>query len=134
MGDAIRKKMKSIKDETDQLYAIISKFENATKEAESISKEADCGIRDYGKKVHAFELETTIDKLNKATEEFEEKDALHMEVEADIAALARRIMLMEEEAKAETALANTVTKLAVSSKSADDVMRKVKVVENKCSN
>merc|ERR1719290_287815 len=129
--------MKSIKDETDQLYAIISKFENATNEAESISKEADCGIRDYGKKVHAFEmeLETTIDKLNKATEEFEEKDALHMEVEADIAALARRIMLMEEEAaKAETALANTVTKLAVSSKSADDVMRKVKVVENKCSN
>merc|ERR1712192_267529 len=136
MGDAIRKKMKSIKDETDQLYAIISKFENATKEAESISKEADCGIRDYGKKVHAFEmeLETTIDKLNKATEEFEEKDALHMEVEADIAALTRRIMLMEEEAKAETALANTVTKLAVHGKSADDVMRKVKVVENKCSN
>ena len=37
--DAIRKKMKSIKDETDQLYAIISKFENATNEAESISKE-----------------------------------------------------------------------------------------------
>ena len=31
-------------------------------------------------------------------------------------------------------MANTVTKLAVSSKSADDVMRKVKVVENKCSN
>ena len=32
--------------------------------------------------MHAFEmeLETTIDKLNKATEEFEEKDALHMEV------------------------------------------------------
>ena len=34
-----RKKMKSIKDETDQLYGIIHKFENATKEAESISKE-----------------------------------------------------------------------------------------------
>merc|ERR1719391_695348 len=49
--------MKSIKDETDQLYAIISKFENATNEAESISKEADCGIRDYGKKGHAFEME-----------------------------------------------------------------------------
>ena len=37
--DAIRKKMKSIKDETDQLYAIIGKFENATKEADNISKE-----------------------------------------------------------------------------------------------
>ena len=28
-----------------------------------------------------MELETTIDKLNKATEEFEEKDAQHMEVD-----------------------------------------------------
>ena len=33
-----------------------------------------------------MELETTIDKLNKATEEFEEKDAQHMEV--DIVALS----------------------------------------------
>ena len=30
-----------------------------------------------------MELETTIDKLNKATEEFEEKDALHMEVNTE---------------------------------------------------
>ena len=46
------------------------------------SLQADCGIRDYGKKVHAFEmeLETTIDKLNKATEEYEEKDKMHAEV------------------------------------------------------
>merc|ERR1719151_101844 len=42
---------------------------------------------------------------------------------------------MEEEAKkAETTLANTVTKLAVSSKEADDVLKKVKVVESKCMN
>ena len=102
-----------------------------------------------------MELETTIDKLNKATEEYEEKDKTHAEVrphknitqnslflkvknaqvEGDISALARSIMLMEEETtKAEQNLANTVTKLAISSKSADDVMRKVKAVENKCSN
>ena len=31
--------MKSIKDETDQLYGIIHKFENATTEAEQIAKE-----------------------------------------------------------------------------------------------
>ena len=42
---------------------------------------------------------------------------------------------MEEEAKkAETTLANTVTKLAMSSKEADDVLKKVKVVESKCMN
>merc|ERR1712241_1367588 len=98
---------------------------------------ADCDIRDYGKKVHGFEIEfdETTDKLNKATETYEEKDKLHKEVEGDIAALSRRIMLMEEEAKkSETTLANTVTKLAVTSKSADDVLKKVKVVESKCMN
>merc|ERR1712037_730402 len=96
--DAIRKKMKSLKDETDQLYAIIQKFEDATKEANRVADQADCDIRDYGKKVHGFEIELdeTTDKLNKATETFEEKDKLHKEVESDIAALTRRIMLMEE--------------------------------------
>merc|ERR1712012_309425 len=42
-------------------------------------------------------------------------------------------MLMEEESKkAEVNLANTVTKLALSSKQADEVLKKVKVVESKC--
>ena len=42
---------------------------------------------------------------------------------------------MEEEAKkAQTNLANTVTKLAISSKEADDVLKKVKVVESKYMN
>merc|ERR1712210_368824 len=74
--DAIRKKMKSLKDETDQLYAIIQKFEDATKEANRVADQADCDIRDYGKKVHGFEIEfdETLDKLNKANEQFHKKD------------------------------------------------------------
>merc|ERR1712119_248441 len=135
--DAIRKKMKALKDETDGLYAIIKKFEDQTAESNSLANQADCDIRDYGKKVHGFEIEfdETTDKLNKATETYEEKDKLHKEVEGDIAALSRRIMLMEEEAKkSETTLANTVTKLAVTSKSADEVLKKVKTVESKCMN
>jgi chromosome segregation ATPase len=56
-------------------------------------------------------------------------------VEADVAALSRRIMLMEEEAKkSEQNLADTVTKLALSSKEADQVLKKVKVFESKCMN
>merc|ERR1712149_83869 len=44
-------------------------------------------------------------------------------------------MLMEEESKkAEVNLANTVTKLPLSSKQADQVLQKVKVVESKCMN
>merc|ERR1712141_994765 len=129
--DAIRKKMKSLKDETDQLYSIIRKFEEDTKEANEVLNQAECDIGDYGKKVHGFEIEVdeTTDKLNKANESFEEKDKMHKEVEADIAALSCRIMLMEEESqKADVTLANTVTKLALSSKQADEVLKKVKVV------
>merc|ERR1719495_3141842 len=52
--------------------------------------------------------------------------------ESDVAALSRRIMLMEEEAKkAEQTLADTVTKLATTSKEADTVLKAVKVVESK---
>ena len=47
----------------------------------------------------------------------EEKEKSLEELEADISALARRIMLMEEEnKKAEQCLADTVIKLALSSK------------------
>ena len=129
--------MKSLKDETDGLYAIIKKFEDETKESNSILEQAECDIRDYGKKVHGFEIDfdETLDKLNKANESYEEKDKMHKEVEADIAALSRRIMLMEEESKkAEENLANTVTKLATTSKDADNILKKVKVFESKCMN
>merc|ERR1719391_1919023 len=44
-------------------------------------------------------------------------------------------MLMEEEAKkSEGTLADTVTKLALSSKDADSILKEVKVVESKCMN
>merc|ERR1712029_411930 len=135
--DAIRKKMQSLKSETDGLYATIKKFEDAKKESDRISDQADCDIRDYGKKVHGYEIEfdETNDKLQKATESLEEKEKMFKEVEADISALTRRIMLMEEESKkCEETLAGTVTKLALSSKEADGILKKVKVFESKCMN
>ena len=49
--DAIRKKMQSLKAETDGLYATIAKFEESTKEYNRMADQADCDIRDYGKKV-----------------------------------------------------------------------------------
>merc|ERR1711915_1050269 len=57
------------------------------------------------------------------------------EVESDVSALTRRIMLMEEEdKKAAEQLCQTVTKLAMTSKAADNVMKTIKVVENTCLN
>ena len=57
---------------------------------------------------------------------------MYKEVEADVSALTRRIMLMEEEAKkSEQTLADTVTRLANKSKEADSVLKKSKVFESK---
>merc|ERR1712122_56472 len=123
--------------ETDSLYSIIHNFEEETKESNRRSDQADCDIRDYGKKVHGLEIEfdETCDKLQKATESLEEKEKMYREVEGDVSALSRRIMLMEEEAKkSEENLAGTVTKLATTSKEADNILKKVKAVESTCMN
>merc|ERR1712121_404780 len=135
--DAIRKKMQSLKSETEGLYATIRGFEEATKEATARADQADCDIRDYGKKVQNLEIayDETNDKVVKATEQYAEADKTFKEVEADVGALTRRIMLMEEEdKKSADTLCNTVTKLAVTSKNADNVMKSVKTVENTCLN
>jgi chromosome segregation ATPase len=99
--------------------------------------QADCDIRDYGKKVQNLEIgfDETNDKLTKATESLEEAEKQFKEVESDVSALTRRIMLMEEEdKKSAEGLCQTVTKLAVTSKAADGVMKTIKVVENTCLN
>merc|ERR1712045_289365 len=135
--DAIRKKMQSLKSETDSLYSIIHNFEEDAKESNRRSDQADCDIRDYGKKVHGLEIEfdETCDKLQKASESLEEKEKMYREVEGDVSALSRRIMLMEEEAKkSKENLAGTVTKLATTSKEAVNILKKVKAVESSCMN
>merc|ERR1719350_1147626 len=127
--------MQSLKSETDTLYATIAKFEEDTREAVKRAEQADCDIRDYGKKVQQLEIgfDETNDKLTKATESLEEADKQFKEVESDVSALTRRIMLMEEEdKKSADQLCTTVTKLALMSKSADNVMKTIKVVENTC--
>jgi len=126
--------MQSLKAETEGLYLTIKRFEDMTKEFSATADQADCDIRDYGKKVQNLEIsfDETNDKLQKATESMEEKEKTYKEVESDVAALSRRIMLMEEEAKkSEQTLADTVTKLATTSKEADTVLKAVKVVESK---
>merc|ERR1739849_29856 len=93
--------------------------------------------RDLGKKVQQLEIgfDETNDKLTKATESLEEAEKQFKEVEADVGALTRRIMLMEEEdKKSADTLCNTVTKLALTSKAADNVLKSVKVVESTCMN
>jgi len=129
--------MQSLKGETEQLYNTIAGFEEATREASARADQADCDIRDLGKKIQNLEMnyDETNDKLTKASESLEEADKQHKEVESDVAALTRRIMLMEEEdKKSADNLCQTITKLAVTSKNADQILKGVKVVENTCLN
>merc|ERR1712083_13496 len=65
----------------------------------------------------------------------EEREKAFKNAEEEVSALTRRIMLMEEEAKkADSNLAETVTKLAHASKEADGILKKVKFYENKTMN
>ena len=135
--DAIRKKMQSLKGETDGLLTTIAKFESDTKESNSRCDQYDCDIRDLSKKIQGYEVDfdETNDKFTKVLTALEEKEKMFKEAEEDVSALTRRIMLMEEEAKkADTALAETTTKLAMASKEADGILKKVKYFENKSMN
>jgi len=135
--DAIRKKMQSLKGETDNLYATIARFDDVKKEADAMSDQHDCDIRDLGKKIqtHESSFDETNEKLIKCLNQLEEKEKLFKEAEDDVGALSRRVMLMEEETtKADNSLADTITKLALTSKEADGILKKVKYFENKTMN
>jgi len=74
--DAIRKKMQSLKSETDQLFNTINKFETEAKDANTRSDQHDCDIRDLGKKITNYEadFDETNDKLTKCMVSLEEKE------------------------------------------------------------
>ncbi len=132
--DAIRKKMQSLKAETNQLFQTIANFEEETKEANRIADQCDCDIRDLGKKITSYEtdFDETNDKLTKTLSTLEEKEKAFITADEEVSGLARRLMLMEDEAKkADTNLADTVTKLALASKEADGILKKVKYFESK---
>ena len=129
--------MQSLKGETDQLLATIAKFEMDTKDCNSKCDQHDADIRDLSKKIQGYEVEfdESNDKLTKALTALEEAEKNYKNAEDDVSALTRRIMLMEEEAKkADSTLAETVTKLAMASKEADGILKKVKYFENKSMN
>merc|ERR1712168_1100249 len=103
-------------------------------EANTKNDQHEADIRDLGKKIQGYEVnfDETNDKLVKALESLEEKEKNLKNAEEEVGALARRVMLMEEEAKkADSALADTVTKLALASKEADGILKRVKYFENK---
>merc|ERR1712236_67576 len=135
--DAIRKKMQSMKAETDDLYKKIAEHENATKEANAVSDKFDCDIRDLGKKVQKFEtsMEETCEKLQQSTSKMDEAEKEFKDKDDDVNAQARRVLLLEDELGISVEkLATTILKLALMSKDADNIVKSCRHWESKTMN
>ena len=132
--DAIKKKMQSLKSETENLLKQIGALEDETKAANEIANQCDCDIRDISKKITSYEsdYDECNDKLVATSASLEEKEKSLKTTEEDVNALSRRQALLEEESKkADTTLSDTVLKLAYASKEADGILKKVKYFESK---
>merc|ERR1712180_251317 len=135
--DAIRKKMQSMKAETDELYAKIDELEEATKDANSTSDKYDADIRDTGKKVGKFEtnLEEIIEKMMQSSAKMDEAEKEFKDKDDDVNAQSRRVLLLEEECRISVEkLATTVLKLANMSKDADTIVKGCRKWENNTMN
>ena len=107
--DAIRKKMQSLKGETDVLYATIARFEGDTKEANSQSDRHEADIRDLGKKIQGYECEfdETNDKLTKALTALEEKEKAFKTAEEEVRQFFKlRVYVFQLELASSTLLVN----------------------------
>merc|ERR1712165_27311 len=94
-------------------------------------------IRDVSKKIGNIEanLEEAIEGLNKTNSTLEEKEKEFGTAEEDVGTASRRVVLMEFEAKdADTRLGEKVFALALKSKEADAILKKVRYFESKTMN
>jgi len=135
--DAIRKKMQSMKAETDDMYKKIGEYEAITASDNAQSDKADCDLRDLGKKVQKFEqkMEEIMEKLQLSSSKMEEADKEFKDKDDDVNAQSRRILLLEDEARISVEkLAQTVLKLAIMSKDADNIVKGCRHWESKTMN
>merc|ERR1711902_342573 len=124
--DAIRKKMQSMKAETDELYAKIEEMQENTRAANADSDRFDADIRDTGKRVQKLEtgLEEVMGKMMQSAAKMDEAEKEFKDKDDDVNAQSRRVLLLEEECRISVEkLATTVHKLATMSKDADNIIK-----------
>ncbi len=132
--DAIRKKMQSLKTETDTLVARADALDNEAETANKKADKLDTQIRDLQKKISNLEAryDEVSEKYTQAVTREEEKSGEWKAAEEDVNNLSRRMLLLEEEVKRrDTDLANTTMELCHTSKTADGIFRKVKILQSK---
>ena len=115
------------------MYQLIKEFDETTREANAISDNYECEIRDMSKKVQKQELtmEDTLEALQQAASNMELADNNFSDMEEDVNAQTRRVLLLEEESTTSVEkLAVTAMKLASISKEADNIVKGSRHWEN----
>ena len=126
--------MHTLKLETDDYLAKAKKCEDTSKDLNKQSDKNDAIIRDLSKKIGNIEanFEEALEGLAKASSGLEEKEKQLGSAEEDVGSAARRIVLLEHEAKdADSRMGETVKNLAYKSKEADVILKKVRYFESK---
>ena len=127
--DAIRKKMQSLKTETENLYKTIKSLEDEARNSEEVANKCDFDIRDISKRISIIEadFDAANDKLVATNARLEESEKTLKQTEEEVNSMSRRQALMEEEdKKSDATLADTVIRLAIMSKNADSILKRVK--------
>jgi len=124
--DAIKKKMVKLSTETEEAVARANKFDEiamaAGKEADRIEEQ----LKNLQKKngVQESQFDVVTEDLFNATIKLEEREKVAASAEADVGALSRRILLMEDEAeKSENRLATAISDLLRASLRADEQIK-----------
>jgi len=134
--DSIKKKMQSLANETS---SAVSRFEKWDKEVHAINANADHmeeQVKAVQKKIQQTEsaFDVTTEDLFNQTIKLEEMEKKAGNAEGQVGDLARRLLLMEEQAiKSEERLAVSVTNLAKTSIMADKSLADQNSILNVCS-
>ncbi len=132
--DAIRKKLQSLKAETENLFKTIKALEDEVSCSEEVANKCGLDIRDLTKRIAYLEADFDLanDKLVATISRLEQREKTLKQTEEEVNSMSRRQALMEEEdKKSDSALADAVIKLAIMSKNADSIFKRVKYYESK---
>ena len=97
--DAIKKKMQSLKAETENAMARADQLDAEFRAATTLAEKTEETVRDLQKKMQHVEneLDITLEKLTQTTTKLDEKEKAYAVAEGEIQALKRKIALLEDE-------------------------------------
>jgi len=128
--ESIQKKMLQLKSLKEAAADRESALTNKLSELNDILKSRDDEILQLGKRIMAVEndLDTTTEKLLKATLDIEQAEKDQLAKEEEVSGLQRRVILLDDDiTRSESRLSIESKKLEEAAKLADDVEKKKKI-------